>query len=58
MLTLIGKGFSQKEISGQLDISTYTVTDHLKHIYGKLNVPNAPAAIDKAHRLGLFSSGG
>jgi DNA-binding NarL/FixJ family response regulator len=58
VLTLIGKGLSQKEISGQLKISTYTVTDHLKHIYEKLNVPNAPAAIDKAHRLGLFSSGG
>lgn len=54
VLTQIGKGFSQKEISTQLNISTYTVTDHLKHIYEKLNVPNAPAAIDKAHRLGLF----
>jgi DNA-binding NarL/FixJ family response regulator len=58
VLTLIGKGLSQKEISAQLSISTYTVTDHLKHIYEKLNVPNAPAAIDKAHRLGLFSSRG
>lgn len=55
VLSLIAKGLSQKEISIQLKISTYTVTDHLKHIYEKLNVPNAPSAIDKAHRLGLFS---
>lgn len=56
VLTLIGKGLSQKEISSQLNICTYTVTDHLKHIYEKLNVPNAPSAIDKAHRLGIFPS--
>ncbi|VGO19748.1 response regulator [Pontiella sulfatireligans] len=56
VLSLIAKGLSQKEISSQLKISTYTVTDHLKHIYEKLNVPNAPSAIDKAHRLGLFLS--
>lgn len=54
VLSLIGKGFSQKQISSQLSISTYTVTDHLKHIYEKLSVPNAPSAIDKAYRLGLF----
>ncbi|VGO15443.1 putative transcriptional regulatory protein NarL [Pontiella desulfatans] len=58
VLSLIAKGLSQKEISSQLKISTYTVTDHLKHIYEKLNVPNAPSAIDKAHRLGLFTSNG
>ena len=54
ILSLVGDGLSQKEISHQLKISAYTVTDHLKHIYEKLHVKNAPQAINKAHHLGLF----
>ena len=54
ILTLVGDGLSQKEISKQLKISTYTVTDHLKHIYEKLHVKNAPAAISKAYRSGIL----
>ena len=55
ILTLIGDGLTQKQISSQLKISTYTVTDHLKHIYEKLNVMNAPQAIGKAYKTGIFS---
>ncbi|MEJ6570441.1 MAG: response regulator transcription factor [Akkermansiaceae bacterium] len=54
ILTLIGDGLTQKQISSQLKISTYTVTDHLKHIYEKLNVANAPQAISKAYKTGIF----
>jgi len=55
VLTLLSEGFSQKEISEQLGITSRTVSTHITHIYEKLNVPNAPAAINKAHNWGLFS---
>ncbi|MDQ8183592.1 response regulator transcription factor [Pelagicoccus sp. SDUM812005] len=55
ILTLIANGLAQKQIAAQLEISIYTVSEHIQNIYEKLNVPNAPSAIHKAHRLGLFS---
>jgi DNA-binding NarL/FixJ family response regulator len=56
VLSLIGEGLSQKQISRELQISAYTVTDHLKHIYEKLNVVNAPQAISKAYKTGILPS--
>lgn len=53
-LELIGEGLAKKEIADRLNISITTVAYHVKHIYEKLNVPNAPAAISRAHRLGLL----
>jgi DNA-binding NarL/FixJ family response regulator len=57
VLALIAEGHSQKQIADQLGISVYTVGEHIHNIYEKLDVPNAPAAVNRAHRLGLFSSG-
>lgn len=54
VLELIGQGLAKKEIASQLNISVTTVAYHVQHIYEKLEVPNAPAAVDRAHRLGLF----
>lgn len=54
ILTLIADGLAQKQIAAQLKISIYTVTEYIQNIYEKLKVPNAPAAVNKAHRLGLF----
>ncbi len=54
-LTLLSEGLSKKEISEKLNISTATVATHVAHIYEKLNVQNAPAAVTKAFRLGIFS---
>ena len=54
ILTLLGEGLQKKEIASKLNISTFTVATHARHIYEKLEVPNAPAAINRAHRLGLF----
>ena len=54
VLSLIGDGMTQKQISTQLEISIYTVTDHLKNIYEKLKVTNAPQAIGKAYRTGIL----
>ncbi len=55
-LRLMGEGLARKEIAHALDISVFTVDTHVRHIYEKFNVPNSAAAINKAHRLGLFSS--
>jgi DNA-binding NarL/FixJ family response regulator len=56
ILTLVAKGHLKKEIGEMLGISVYTVVTHTGHIYQKLNVANAPSAIDKAHTLGLFKN--
>ncbi len=55
ILTLLAEGLVQKEIAHKLDISGTTVVTHINHIYYKLNVTNAPAAINKAHLSGLFT---
>jgi DNA-binding NarL/FixJ family response regulator len=54
VLALIAEGLAHKEIAGRLAIGNTTVVTHINHIYEKLNVANAPAAVDKAHRFGLF----
>jgi DNA-binding NarL/FixJ family response regulator len=54
VLTLIGEGFLKKEISERLNISMPTVATHVRHIYEKLEVQNAPAAISKAFRAGIL----
>lgn len=55
VLESIAEGLSQKEVGTKLKISSYTVTDHLKSIYEKLHVQNAPQAISKAYKTGIFS---
>jgi DNA-binding NarL/FixJ family response regulator len=54
ILTLLGEGMMKKEISERLNISITTVAYHVKHIYEKLQVQNAPAAIAKAYRAGVY----
>lgn len=54
ILTLLASGMVQKEISNQLDITNNTVATHIRRIYEKLNVQNAPAAVAKAFREGIF----
>lgn len=58
ILVLLGEGLVKKEIADRLKISYATVDEHIAHIYERLGVHNAPAAINKAHRLGLLASGG
>ncbi|WPJ95678.1 response regulator transcription factor [Coraliomargarita algicola] len=57
ILKLLSEGYMKKEISDHLKIETSTVATHVRRIYEKLQVPNAPAAITKAYRTGIFSSG-
>ena len=56
VLGCLADGLVKKEVADKLDISVTTVATHVKHIYEKLNVQNAPAAVAKAFHLGLFSS--
>ena len=54
ILNYIAQGMVRKEICEKLNISINTVAYHIDHIYTKLGVLNAPAAVDIAHRKGLF----
>jgi len=56
VLTLLAEGYVKKEIADQLCISTTTVITHVAHIYEKLSVTNAPSAINKAYRMGIFTT--
>lgn len=54
VLNLLAEGFLKKDISEQLGISYSTVDMHVRHIYEKLDVRNAPAAINRAFRVGML----
>jgi len=54
VITLLSKGLVKKEIGDQLDITYGTVATHIRSIYDKLNVINAPSAITKAYQSGIF----
>lgn len=54
VLHQLAEGLVKKQISDELGISYRTVDTHIRHIYEKLNVNNGPAAINAAHKLGLF----
>ena len=57
VLALLAEGLVKKEIAERLSISNTTVVvTHVSHIYAKLNVSNAPSAVNKAYRLGIFQS--
>ena len=54
VLGWLAKGLSNSEIAAQLVISEGTVKNHLKNIYGKLEVHNRTGAIARARDLGLL----
>ncbi|MDA3926273.1 MAG: response regulator transcription factor [Kiritimatiellae bacterium] len=56
VLECMADGLVKKEVADKLNISITTVATHVKHIYEKLNVQNAPAAVARAFQMGLFSS--
>jgi DNA-binding NarL/FixJ family response regulator len=55
VLHLIAEGRQKKEIATDLGLSVWTINTHMKNIYGKLEVKNAPAAVHKAFRSGILS---
>jgi DNA-binding NarL/FixJ family response regulator len=54
VLVLLSEGLVKKEIADRLEISSHTVATHVRHIYEKLGVINAPAAVSVAYRKGLL----
>lgn len=54
VLDLIAKGFSFPEIAKLLSISAHTVTTHVRHIYGKLEVRSKSEAVYEAVNRGLI----
>lgn len=54
ILTLLAEGLVKKEIARELSISYATVDSHVSRIYQKLDVNNAPSAVNRAHRMRLF----
>ena len=52
VLTLVGKGYTNKAIGMQLDISDRTVQGHLAHIFNKLQAASRTEAVMRAVSLG------
>jgi DNA-binding NarL/FixJ family response regulator len=57
VLKLLAKGFTFDEIAGVLEISSHTVTTHVRHIYRKLQVSSRSEAVYEAASLGLIDLG-
>jgi NarL family two-component system response regulator LiaR len=55
VLQLTAKGFTNKAIAVQLDISDRTVQGHLAHIFGKLQANSRTEAVMRAVSLGWIS---
>ena len=53
ILEMIVKGFSNKEIAHNLDISENTVKTHIKNIFDKINVSDRTSAATTAIKRGL-----
>ncbi len=51
VLTLIARGYTNREIAETLVISVKTASVHVSHILGKLDVPNRREAAAVAHRV-------
>ena len=58
VMSLLGKGNSNKEIAAALDCSVKTVKNHLNSIFQKLSVNNRTEAVVKAIDKGLISHEG
>lgn len=54
VLNLLAGGLAKKEIADRLSIAYDTVDSHVRRIYRKLDVRNAPAAVTAAFRAGLI----
>lgn len=55
ILSWVAKGLTNKEIALQLEISEYTVKNHLKNLFQKLHLNNRVQLAKYAYEHGLFS---
>lgn len=53
ILIMLSEGYTDQEIAQQENISYYTVTTHVKHIYKKLSVKSRVEATSRAIRSGI-----
>lgn len=56
VLTYIAKGMNRTEISKLLDLSTHTITTHVRSIYAKINISSRAEAAVEAVRRGLIKT--
>lgn len=54
ILALLAQGQLKKEIASSLGIGVSTVATHIRHIYDKLDVQNAAAAVTRAYEVGIL----
>ncbi|MGJ8639840.1 MAG: response regulator [Opitutaceae bacterium] len=54
VLKLLAEGMLKKEISEALNVSVATVAFHVKNVFQKLDVSNAPAAVGTAYKKGIL----
>jgi DNA-binding NarL/FixJ family response regulator len=54
ILELIARGLSITEIGKKLEVSSHTVTTHVKNIYKKLSVHSRTEAVYEARQLGIL----
>jgi HD-GYP domain-containing protein (c-di-GMP phosphodiesterase class II) len=54
VLQLVARGLSNKQIAGSLVISPKTVSNHLEHVYAKIDAPNRAGAALFAVQHGLL----
>ena len=54
VLSYIQQGYPAKRVAGVLDISIFTVNQHIRSIYRKLNVRNKMEAVQAARAAGLL----
>jgi DNA-binding NarL/FixJ family response regulator len=54
VLNELAKGLANKEIAGTLNITEYTVKDHLKNIMGKLRAADRTEAVTTAIQRGII----
>ena len=53
VLRYLKQGLTNPQIAVKLGVTERTVKAHCQEVYARLGVPNRPAAVDAAHRLGL-----
>ncbi len=54
ILTLVARGYSNREIADLTSLSRFTIEDYTKSIYRKLAVSSRTAAVFEAHAKGLL----
>jgi len=54
ILLLVADGMTKQQIADKLDISSHTVSAHLRRVFDKLHVHSLPAAVSTAIRRGLL----